>query len=155
MRRITKNKQLIVHQLQNRNSMMVWWSHMDHCHRHPLRTKICISTISKLSLCSNGRGELKSRTRVAGTEGEVIPIAPEGPVEQHRNIHKTNTYVTLTSLPSFAHAARRPVRFGRRSRSRSPSCDTTLHCGSFCLSRHPSDRRAAATAANRIAYCDR
>ena len=30
MRRITHNKQLIVHQLQHRNSMVVRWSHMDH-----------------------------------------------------------------------------------------------------------------------------
>ena len=29
MRRITQNKQLIVHQLQHRNSMVVWRSHID------------------------------------------------------------------------------------------------------------------------------
>ena len=40
MRQIMQNKQLIVQQLQHRNSMVVWQSHMDQYHTHPLRTKV-------------------------------------------------------------------------------------------------------------------
>ena len=117
-------------------------------------------TVSKLSPCSNlpnpkGHGEVRNRTRVAGTGGASHANCARGPRKQHRNFNKTKTYITSTSLRQFCRAARRPVCFGRRSRSRSPSCGVTLHCGSFCLRRHPADRRAAATAANRIAYCDR
>ena len=40
MRRIRKNKQIIVHQLQHRNSKVVWRSYMDQCHTYPLMTKV-------------------------------------------------------------------------------------------------------------------
>ena len=67
MRRITKNQQLFAHQPQHRTLVVVWWCHMDHYHKHPLRTEVPFCNSHPVPMADDSQGiEYGSMAQKAG-----------------------------------------------------------------------------------------